>query len=736
VLGADILFLNLKDFGYSKSADEALSIWGHDEALGRLVRAIRLLRPDVMITNHDAGAGDGQERALARLLAEAFTAAGDAKVAPEANSEPWEARRLFRRTDEANATLAINLDRYDQARGRTYAEIGLVAHHKLLSFGAALDRLTPERQKSYYKLTAQTSGAEMTPDDSLLTGLALPENLARSIAPPRAGDQSLLEAIGQRERLVEALREKLIEKRAEGSNADLHERYGPDFARVIRFTEALEKALALSLGLDFHITISDRVVVPGQRLSARLTLRTSSNRAFAVAFHTPEQVSSADKPAAALKQSETMGLGPFGTVSKDVEYEIPKEARISVPHAEHVYEEEYYPLGSSLAGAQTEAAFGHPVLAIAEVGLSQVSITLAALARFDVAPPVEISTLPFAIIKDWSKPREIEFPVMVRNRTQGELAGALWVVPLALSKDDYEPARIGFAREDEEIAIRLRLQLPILKPPLSPDVLIEFRRDKPAAGGTLASARVAVKVIDFDVAEGIKVGFIRGLDSSLPLALTELGAEHTEIAIDSISSIEHGIASQTPTSPGGCRDLTRFDTIVIDGLAYAARPELLRSSGCLLQFAKQGGNLVIFNQQPDDWNLILTRSRAMPFPISLSKERITIETAAVKILDPEHILMSRPNKIVAQDFEGWADERALNLPREWAGEYTPLLESGDPAEEPRRGGLLVAKVGEGSFIYTSYAWRRQLLRMNPGAYRVLANLISYPKLVKKQTAPQ
>src|SRR5215216_864039 len=268
LLGADVLFLNLKDFGYSKSADEALSIWGHDEALRRLVRAIRLLRPDVIVTNHDAGAGDGQERAIARLLAQAFTAAGDAKVAPEANPEPWRARRLFRRTDEANASLTVNLDRYDQARGRTYAEIGLLAHHKLLSFGAALDRLTPEREKSYYKLTAQAPGAEINQDDSLLTGslltgLALPENLARSVAPPRAGDQSLLEAVGQRERLVEALREKLIEKRAEGSPDDLHERYGPEFVRVIRFTEALEKALALTLGLDFQVTITDPVVVPG-----------------------------------------------------------------------------------------------------------------------------------------------------------------------------------------------------------------------------------------------------------------------------------------------------------------------------------------------------------------------------------------------------------------------------------------------------------------------------------------
>jgi LmbE family N-acetylglucosaminyl deacetylase len=735
IVGADVFFLNLKDFGYSKSAEEALSVWGRAEALRRLVRAIRLLRPDVIITKHDANSGDGQEQAVARLLGEAFTAAGDTKVAPEAGSEVWQARRLFQTTDEAGDGVAINLNQYDYARGRTYAEIGLAARRQLVSFGAASDQLTPEKEKRYYKLVASPNDDSMASDDSLLARLNLPDNLAQSVAPPRVGDQGLLEAIGQRERMIEALREKLIEKRAEGSTDDLHARYGAEFFRVIRYTETLERALALVMGLDFQITLTDRIVVKGQKLTTRLTLRSSINRASAVVFHTPEQISPEDqKPA--FKASEAIGLGPFGIASKDVEYEIKKDTRLSFPHAEHVYEEEYYPLSSALPGAQASGPFGHRLLAIAEVGLGQVSITLPALARFDVAPSVEISTIPFAIVKDWSKPREIEFPVRVRNRTPTDLAGALWVVPLALSEDDYEPAHINFAREDEEIVINLRLRLPILKPPLSPDVLIEFRRDKPASSGALGSARVVVKAINYEVAEGIKVGFIRGLDSSLSLALTELGVEHSEIAVDKMIVSEHGNMAQTPQTLRGCSDLSRFDTILVDGLAYSAQPELAAANRCLLHYAKLGGNLVIFQQQSDDWNLILSGAQLMPFPITLSKYRITMESAAVKVLDPEHTLMSKPNAIAAGDFEDWVQERAVNMPKEWAADYTPLLESNDPGEEPRKGGLLVAKYGEGTFIYTSYQWRRQLLAMNPGAYRILANLISYPKQLVKQAAPQ
>src|SRR5205085_9982045 len=118
-LGADALFLNLADFGYSKSANEALRVWGRDNALARLVRAIRSARPDCLLTGGGPSAS-GQQQALARLAADAFEAAANAKMAPEAGSEVWQARRLFRRADELNATVTVNLAETDVPRGRSY----------------------------------------------------------------------------------------------------------------------------------------------------------------------------------------------------------------------------------------------------------------------------------------------------------------------------------------------------------------------------------------------------------------------------------------------------------------------------------------------------------------------------------------------------------------------------------------------------------------------------------------
>src|SRR5713226_2181398 len=187
VTGADLFFLNLRDIGFSKSAGEALAAWGHDEALRRMVRAIRALRADVIITNHHARSGEGVQQAVARLAFEAFTAAGDTKLAPETGSEVWQARRFFEVTDQAGADVTINLDEYDRVRGRSYAQIGLAAHQRFVSRAANFDRLTPERGTSYYKLIASAPSEKIRAGAGLIDGLTLPENVARSIAPPRAG---------------------------------------------------------------------------------------------------------------------------------------------------------------------------------------------------------------------------------------------------------------------------------------------------------------------------------------------------------------------------------------------------------------------------------------------------------------------------------------------------------------------------------------------------------------------
>ena len=113
-----------------------------------------------------------------------------------------------------------------------------------------------------------------------------------------------------------------------------------------------------------------------------------------------------------------------------------------------------------------------------------------------------------------------------------------------------------------------------------------------------------------------------------------------------------------------------------------------------------------------------------PYPLEISRDRVTDENAEVRILTPDHLLMTTPNKITSKDFEGWVQERGLYFPNKWDPRFQAVLSSNDTGEPPRDGGLLVAPYGEGFVVYTGYSWFRQIPAGVPGAYRIFVNLIS------------
>jgi LmbE family N-acetylglucosaminyl deacetylase len=730
---SDVYFLNLPDSGFTKSAEEALSKWGHDAALASLVRAIRLLRPDIIINRPETKNDDGQQQAVARLVNEAFDAASDVSRFVEPDTEPWRVSRVFQNAEEGAQDVTVTIGEYDADRGLTYERMGQAALNGYTVSSRWPERFNVEEGKMFYKLKRSAPDDKFRPGGSLLDGIILPESLARAIAPPRVGDDSLTEAIGMKEKLIEAIRERLLEKRAEGTIAEIRARYGSHFFRMVRYTESLERAIALALGLSLEATLSDRILVRGQKLSLKLALRNGGGHQLPVVFHTPDALPLADKKTDYKASEVTVALA--GTVTtQETQYQIPDDAALTLPHSAHIYKDRYYALSSMLPGARDLELFGARLVAYAEIEIEQTTIPLPVLVSFDIAPPIEMTTIPFALVKDWSKIRDFDFTVRLRNRTTGPLRGEFWIVPLGLTADDYKPQTVSFIKEDEEISVKVRLKLPLLKPPLSPEILMEVRREKPAPPDAIASVQVLVKPGEFEVAEAVKVGYISGFDSWLGFALNQLGVEHTELRVEDIKAGQHGSVEKSASqSQSNCADLARFDAIIIDNLAYFTRPDLITASQCLLDYVNRGGTLVVLYQQPDDWNLLVARGQFAPFPIKLSKDRITIETAPVKILEPEHPLLTKPNQITVKDFEGWARDRAIYVPGEWATEYTALLESGDPGEEPRKGGLLVARHGAGMFIYTTFDWRTQALAMNTGAYRMLANIVSLSKTLKPET---
>jgi hypothetical protein len=167
-------------------------------------------------------------------------------------------------------------------------------------------------------------------------------------------------------------------------------------------------------------------------------------------------------------------------------------------------------------------------------------------------------------------------------------------------------------------------------------------------------------------------------------------------------------------------DLSRYDVIVVGSRAYETDPALVASNGRLLDYARAGGRLIVQYQQ---YPYVRGNYAPYRFTIASPHDRVTDETAPVTELEPSSALFHRPNAIGAADWDGWVQERGLYFAHEWDPAYHPMLEMGD-AGEKLHGGLLVARLGRGLFVYTGLAFFRQLPAGVPGAYRLFANLLA------------
>jgi hypothetical protein len=222
-------------------------------------------------------------------------------------------------------------------------------------------------------------------------------------------------------------------------------------------------------------------------------------------------------------------------------------------------------------------------------------------------------------------------------------------------------------------------------------------------------ASVSAEVVDLKVAP-VRVGYVMGSGDQVPDALRRMGVAVTVLDDQTLAT----------------GDLSSFDTIVVGIRASEARPQFAAENARLLQYLEGGGTLVVQYQQTDYVARSLAPYPAFP-PAGRGNSRVTDETAAVRILAPNHPVFTFPNRITPADFDGWVQERNLYAFASFDDRYVPLLESADPGEPPQRGGQVYAEVGRGRYLYTSYSWFRQLPAGVPGAYRQFANLISLAK---------
>ncbi len=732
IQGSEPYFLGLRDFGFSKSAEETFRIWGHDEALRRMVLKIRELRPDVIITNHDTTRGHGHHQATGQLVIEAFDAAADPKRFPEQLTQvgTWQPKRLFVRDRSAAGAataperetgksekkpekiVSIDPNERDAVRGTTYAEQALAALQRHATQGpwprTIEERLRTQNNTSgklpliRYRLQREAQGIPPLPSEAknFLEGLSLADTSDAGRALPIINGRPLTEFVDQPGRVLDALiawRRLYQDSKATPG----------DDERSRLMDSRVSQALATAAGIALTVNSRDALLVPGVKTTFSINLSNSGDRAVHI-----QRLSFAawgDKTtlaAAAQLVSDT----------ETVDRVTPANAKLTVPKVEHLYD---------------SLSQGHSFAAEAELDLEGAKFSLSREISLDVAPAVEISSAspspyiqtPATLGRPWA------FKLRLLNHLGTPFSGLAKLTSVDYRNLKGQQEIVLEPHETHDITVEASAPIPKqgarsrLKPRVVTLSIERQDSNKEIKEGT--QRHIQVVYTDAKVTGDLRVGYLPSFDQTLEQSLAALGVKSQKLGIADIQK-------------GG---LATLDTIIIDNRGYQAHPELISANANLLKYVAAGGTLIVFYHKDNEWNPNPNRGRPQlaPYPIILSDERVTEETAPIRFLQPRHALLNYPNRITSADFRDWIQERGLYYPKEWDPHYSALFASSDKQESPLRGGLLVARHGRGNYIYTSMVWYRQLAAGVSGAYRMFANLISYghqQKQKARRTVPQ
>lgn len=647
--GAEQLFTRAKDLGYTKRADEALQIWGHDAVLGDVVQAMRRVRPDVVITRFNTlPPNHGHHTASALLAAEAFGLAGDAARYPEQVGQfaPWKPTRLLHNVSTWNLGpgadmskyLRLDVGGYDPLRGRSWTEVAAQSRsqHKSQGFG-----VTAERGPSYEYfqwLAGDKPGADP------LGGLDLTWRRFAGGAKVQKAVEAAIKGFvpGAPERSIPAL------WTVHAAIAALPDD-GYWKARKLRDVEELLVACA---GLVLDARAATPTVLAGG--TVQLTL-TAVNRSAAVA-----KLVEVTLPGAVTAVNAELAKNQ--PVSRLHAATLPAEAAVTTPY---------------WLRAPADGGLDH-VPSIAERGLPDGNPAL--LATFVVELGGHRLSVMRAVRHVWN------------DAVKGEQSRLLEVAP----------ARVVPPMPTVRMIVGNQ-KLPAVPQDAWTERAIHYDHVPPL------TLRQPLRVKDVPVSlqlGGKRIGYIPGPGDRVAESLAAVGYAVTLLPLEKLA-----------TEP-----LDGLDAVVVGIRALNQGPELGAYKDKLRAYMEGGGRVLV--QYQTQSKLAPLKSDIFPYPLELGRERVTDENAAMVALDPREPLLHTPNPLTAADFAGWVQERGLYFAQKWDPRYRAVFAMADVDETPLQGGLLVAKVGKGTFAYTGLAFFRQLPAGVPGAYRLLANLLA------------
>ena len=788
--GAEQFFTRTYDFGFSKSAEETLEYWNHDEMLlSDVVRVIRRFRPDVIVSvfADSPRDGHGHHQAAGRITREAFIVAADPERFPEHLRDglrPWQARKLYinntRASFDSIDSLVVDVGTYSPVLDRSYRELGLAGRsmHRSQDMGT-LQPKGPATTKIKLVARAGMAHAGMAHADGdahLFDGLDTTFMRFHAMAGPDAGKipgfagrlerldalareavdayrpldpPAVLDPVLEGLRMIRALRSDLEQGGLPaGVLADmlfLLDQKEEDFAN----------AAVLALGMAFEVLTSDDRVVPGNLLGVHLVLLNRSVRPVRVtdlALDVPEGWTAVLDPVPA-RPARTPGRfgspGPPGSSgspglsrqSSDIGYnesfaenwrvEVPPDAGLTRPywHRRSLNDPRVVVEDTALIGSPWRP---QPVIGRARFLVDGVEIEIRQAAQYrfadrafgeirrelQVVPALSVTMDPQVVVAPSGRESPMRFSVSVVSNVDGGIDGGLSLE----APDGWEVSPGVFPLTFSGRGQAATFNYTVIPARYAQDGAYDVRAVAKAGGNEYregyeviayphieprhlyrGSASV-VQVAPVNLPDDLSVGYIMGSGDQVPLVLEQMGLRVRLLTGEDLATA----------------DLDAFDLIIAGIRAYEVRDDLIAVNQRLLDYVEAGGVYIV---QYNKYAFNLDQFGPYPFQINRPHDRVTREDAPMDILVPDHPVFNRPNRITDADFEGWEQERGLYFQGEWDPRYTPLMASQDPGEPPKGGGLLEARYGKGRYIYTGYAWFRQLPAGVPGAVRLFANLI-------------
>ena len=750
--GNELFYSRATDYGYSKTLDEAMQMWQRGvPLLEDLVEVIRRERPWIVMSRFagDPRDGHGHHQMAGVLSRIAFQAAADPGQFPDQlqnGLRPWQAKKLYVRAGSPwrppapeSWTTELSLGDYDPVLGRSPAQIARfgIGFQRSQGFSGHYGAAGPK--SSYYRLERWFDDRKITHETSLFSELdkswsgqfqgthhALATELEQRLEAaltqwnPRQ-PSTLLPDLTQAKRLADQLVSNSRESRDE-------------LKRLIRL---LDQTILASQGLELEAWAETsegatiNFAIPGEEL--KISVRVANQGKHKVRVSTPKMVWG-DSTQSTSDSSRLVTIQAGDVLEHSEVHSVPRKVPVTRPYWSRA--DIAFPFYDVASNSNQRALPRPPVLAKVFVhGTDHDNpIELSSPVRVLRKDPelgnlrhllefVPDKDIRFAVDNQVQRKGKSSFTtaVVVRNHRKTKSAAT---IRLELPKSwSCEPAShaVEFVREDEERIVPFEVSMPsdVSEQAFEIGALVQSDHAEFREGFETITARdlgrvnvyhtatQRIQVVDFNVLGDPEVGYIAGSGDRVAESLGSFGISPTNLTESDLAA----------------GDLTRFDVILVGVRAYAVRDDVRTHNARLLDYVRRGGVLIVQYQTPEfDYNF-----GPYPYDMGRSPEEVSEELAQVTILQPKHPVFCVPNSISSADFDGWFEQRGSKFWKSWDAHYQPLLECHDRGQEPQQGGQLIAQFGNGVYVYSAYAWYRQLPRGVPGAYRLFANFLSLPE---------